>query len=481
MSILNNVEPKKVFYYFEKLSSIPRGSTNTKAVSDYCVTFAEDKGYKYIQDESGNVVIFVPGTKDYEKSAPVIIQGHLDMVCECEEGVEIDFEKDPIPLLLKGNEITADGTTLGGDDGIAVAIGLALADSDDIPHPPLELVFTIDEEIGMLGAYSLDISPLKATTMINIDSEDEGYFTVGCAGGRIADIDLPLKRTKKYGTELKIKVYGLEGGHSGIDINKGRANANRVLARVLFSMLKKYNFNIADINGGNKDNAIPRVSTATICIDEFDELPNLLNNITETLRNEYAQTDKNISVGYEVIGESEMNVFDDDSTFKIISFVLVMPNGVQAISHEVEGLVETSLNLGILKTNKDSIHLSYLLRSGKESSKIALYERMEAGCISYGAKIDYNGDYPAWEFKPESSLIEKMEKIYREQYKKDPVVEIMHAGVECGIFQGKANNRFDIVSIGPTISDVHTPSETLYIDTVQRLWIFLKELLKELK
>lgn len=485
MEVLKDCNPKKVFKYFEEICAIPHGSRDTKKISDYCVNFAKEHNLIYVQDENNNIVIYKEGTKGYEKSSLVIIQGHLDMVCEKENDCSIDFLNDGLDIYVDEDFIKAKGTTLGGDDGIAVAMALAILDSDDIAHPPIEAVFTVDEEIGMLGAAAFDYSVLKGRTMLNIDSEEEGHLLVSCAGGVTATCHLPIEYEEKNGTKAVIKVTGLQGGHSGVEIDKGRGNANRILGRILYDMKGKFDFNIISVNGGLKDNAIPREATAEILIKDDSIYENIKNYITEfskILANEYRLTDSNIKVLFEKADserETTIKTFTKESTLKVITALLNLPGGIEKMSRDIDGLVQTSLNMGILKSNVDEVIFSFCVRSSVESEKIELVNRLSCLMEMLSGTVECNGDYPAWEYKKDSKLRELMVKVYKEMFGNEPAVDAMHAGVECGLFAGNLSG-LDCVSFGPDIFDIHTPKERLSISSVERTWRYLLEVLKKL-
>lgn len=496
MRILGELEPKPVFSYFEELCAIPHGSADTKRISDYCVNFAKEHGLSCRQDQYNNVIIFKPGTTGYENVKPVILQGHLDMVCEKEKDCDIDFAKDGLALGIKDGYVYAKGTTLGGDDGIAIAYALAILDSKDIPHPPIEAVFTVDEEIGMLGAAALDCNCLQSDRMLNIDSEEEGYLLVSCAGGVTATCHIPVQfkkeNTRRNISEsiLMLSVTGLEGGHSGTEIDKGHANANQVLGRVLYAVSKKVSFCIVDIRGGLKDNAIPREAHAVIsCREEdIDIISEILKEYNDILKNEYRISDKNIRLVSEKAGEVETyadnQVFDDITTNRVITALVNLPCGIVKMSRDIEGLVQTSLNLGILTTDKKEdgeteVQFSYSVRSSVKSEKEELVDRLQCLMNVLGGSVTCTGEYPAWEYKEASRLRELMVETYLEQYGEKPVIQAIHAGVECGLFAGKIQ-ELDCVSFGPNIKDIHTPKERLDIESVGRVWKYLLRILEKM-
>ena len=483
MGVLSNLEPKEVFNYFEEICGIPHGSTDTKAISDYVVSVAQANGLKYRQDESNNVIVWKDGTKGYENSAPVMLQGHMDMVCEKESGCDIDFKKDGLRLKLENGIISAEGTTLGGDDGIAVAYALALLTSKDIPHPPIEAVFTVDEEIGMLGAAALDCSDLKSRIMLNMDSEEEGYLLVSCAGGVSATVNLPMKRAAKKGKKAEIKVTGLMGGHSGAEIDKGRGNSNQLMARALYMLSKKFSMNLISINGGLKDNAIPLETVAEVLFDEKTDIAAVeeyVSEISGIYASEYKLTDAGVRLEISGAGDLETEASDDEGTQKAIALLYNMPGGIQRMSRDIEGLVQTSLNMGILKTVDSGIEASFSVRSSVSSEKEELVNRITCLAESLGGVVKCAGEYPAWEYKADSRLRELMVKVYTEQYGKEPVIQALHAGLECGIFSDKLPG-LDCVSFGPDMKDIHTSNESMSVASVERTWKYILEILKQLK
>lgn len=484
MGILSNLEPASVFQYFEEICGIPHGSSNTKAISDYCVHFAKEHGLKYIQDDLNNIIIFKAGTSGYEQSSPVMIQGHLDMVCEKDADSTIDFTKDGLTLQLQDGIISAKGTTLGGDDGIAVAYALAILASDDIPHPPLEVVFTVDEEIGMLGAAAIDCSPLKARTMLNLDSEEEGYLLVSCAGGINATGHLPIEAEETTGIKATLKVTGLLGGHSGVEIDKGRANACQLLGRTLYELGKSFSFQLMTVNGGLKDNAIPREANAELllnCSTNIEKISAAIDTIKNTYANEYQLTDPSIQLIFSaetVTQKSE--AMTSDTTRKVITALVNLPGGIQRMSYDIKGLVQTSLNLGILSTSGQEVFFSFAVRSSVETEKNDLVNRIRCLLETLGGTVSCTGNYPAWEYRQDSPLRDLMIRIFEEQYGKKPVVQALHAGVECGLFSGKLPG-LDCVSFGPDMKDIHTPKESMDVESVKRTWNYTLEILRQLK
>lgn len=487
MKVLSSLEPHKVFEYFEEICSIPHGSSNTKKISDYLVTFAREHDLRYIKDQSNNMIIFKDGTPGYEASAPVMLQGHMDMVCEKDKDCNIDFERDGLELVLNDGIISANGTTLGGDDGIAVAYALAILDSSDIPHPPLEAVFTVDEEIGMLGAAAIDCSPLKSKIMLNLDSEDEGYLLVSCAGGVTAASHIPVSFIPAADkTLMSINISGLLGGHSGVEIDKNRANANILFGRILYTLNKKLSFNLVSIEGGLKDNAIVKTAVAVIAVNESDiqTVKDCVSHMEYLFKHEYVVSDPDIKITAEITDSSSEaaanDMMDNISTNRVIAALVNMPYGIQGMSSNIEGLVESSLNLGILKTTDTEVVLSYCVRSSIASRKQEMLDKITSLTELLSGYVTLTGDYPAWEYRQDSPLRDLMKDIFTEQYGREPVIQALHAGVECGLFAGKIPD-LDCVSFGPDMKDIHTTNESMDVESVKRTWEYTLEILKRLK
>ena len=476
MRILEELEPKNVYRFFEEMCAIPHGSGNTKAISDWCVAFAKERGLEYHQDRLNNVILIKEATPGYENAGAVILQGHLDMVCEKAAGCQKDMAREGLDLAVDGDYVYAKDTTLGGDDGIAVAMALAILDDDSIPHPRLEAVFTVDEEIGMLGAVDIDVSPLRGKTLINLDSEDEGIFTVSCAGGNMTCCRLPVERTAFDGTALSIRVDGLQGGHSGVEIHKSRANACMVLGRALRAAGKAAPMRLIRADGGLKDNAIPALAEAQIVSADAAAAQQALAKLEDDLKTEYRVTDPGIHLGVEPC-QASMTPMDDGSTARAVCLLTCVPNGVQVMSADIAGLVQTSLNLGILKTEETAMTASFCLRSSVDSEKQMLKDRLACLTEQLGGTVSFSGDYPGWAYLEDSPLRDRMVEVYREQYGSEPRVEAIHAGVECGMFSGQIPG-LDAVSIGPDLREIHTPRERMSISSVQRVWKFLLEVLR---
>ena len=482
MMLSEKLYPQRVFYYFEQIAAIPHGSRNTKAISDFLVNFAKEHNLVWYQDENNNVVIVKEASAGYEAAEPIIIQGHMDMVCEKEKGVDIEFEKDGLKLYIDGDFLKAEGTTLGGDDGIAVAYALALLDSQEIAHPKLEVVITVDEEIGMLGADAIDLSMLTGHTMLNIDSDVEGSFLTGCAGGMAVNVTLPIKRVMQSGEKVALTITGLEGGHSGSEIDKEHGNANILMGRLLRALFEETPFGIISLAGGLKDNAIPRECVTELLVPQ--ENVNLVKEIADKLdielKKEFMTADPSVCIEFEDLGKKEESILDFGSVSRVIFYLRSVPNGVQHMSQVMHGMVETSLNLGIMELKEDALHTVTSIRSSVGTRKADLLDRVTAIVELLGGEAEVEGDYPAWEYKQDSSLRPQIAKVYKQLYGKDPVFETIHAGLECGLLSEKIKN-LDCVSFGPDNFDIHTPKERLSISSTGRVWDFIVEFLRQAK
>ena len=476
---LAGLEPASVFAYFEKICSIPHGSHNTKAISDYLVSFAKEHGLRYQQDQLNNVVIFQDGTCGMEGHAPVIIQGHMDMVCEKDADCPIDMDTDGLDVTHDGQYVFAKGTTLGGDDGIALAYALAILADTSIAHPPLEVIFTVDEEVGMEGATGINLSELKGRTLINIDSEEEGIFTVSCAGGARGTITLPVSRRAVYGPCIRLTVEGLQGGHSGVEIHKNRANANKVMGEFLSRIQQLMPLCLTKLTGGSKDNAVPRSCTATLVAmgSYIDRINGVAEQLEKEIREQYDEPE--VRIYGDDVDAFGGNALPTDLTAKVIGLLCASPNGVQAWSKDIDGLVQTSLNLGIAQLDKEQLRLTFAVRSSVNQEKRELLEQLAK--LAQFNEADYTemGDYPAWEYRKDSELRDTMVRVYRDMFEKEPQVVAIHAGLECGILSDKLPG-LDCVSIGPEMHDIHTSRERLGIASTKRTWDFLLKVLQEL-
>ena len=482
MSVLTNYEPKNVFHYFEEICKIPHGSGNTEEISNYLVDFAKEHNFDYIQDEMNNVVICKPATPGYENAPTVILQGHMDMVCEKVPGSDHDFTKDGLKLVVEGDDLSAEGTTLGGDDGIAVAYALALLDSREIPHPALEVLLTVDEEIGLLGADGFDCSVLKGKRMINLDSENEGSLWVSCAGGLAGNTYLPVQRVQAAGEKVVVKITGLTGGHSGAEIDKNRANANNLMGQFLYELRNLSGYALFDLEGGQKDNAITRECTAILLAlpEDLPAITELARKMEKEFRDEYAGSDEKITIQVSNEGNCEEMVLHPTSQEKVLFFLMNVPFGVKKMSGTISGLVQTSSNPGIVKLEKDQLYVVTSIRSSVGTARDALSHKVQYLTEFLGGEYEIDGAYPAWEYRKDSPLRDKMVAVYRELYKKDPAVIAIHAGLECGLFYERIPG-LDCISLGPDIFDIHTTEEHLSISSTARVWEFLKGVLKTLK
>ena len=494
MPVLDQLEPRGVFRFFEQICAIPHGSRNTKAISDWCAAFARERGFPCWQDGANNIVIKAPAAPGYEGAPPMILQGHLDMVCEKEPDCPLDMDREGLDLLIEDGYVRARGTTLGGDDGIAVAMALAILDDPSLPRPALEVLLTTEEEIGMLGASALDPALLDGRQLLNLDSEDEGVFTVSCAGGATAQCTLPVVREtpppENVWTRLVITLSGLTGGHSGAEIHLGRASANKLLGEALAALSARQSLRLVRVRGGRKDNAIPVSAEAEIVVPNGErETMHTLFEIVTNLRERFAATDPGFAADVTEAGtvepgteraEAPLLPMDEASTARIIRFLGEAPFGVQAWSRDIEGLVQTSLNLGILDTGREAVTAAFSVRSSAALEKLALLERLKALSGSCGGSMRVEGEYPAWEYRADSQLRTRCQEAFRDLYGYDAKVSAIHAGLECGILCGKLPG-LDCVSLGPNLPDIHTPRERMEIASVQRTWALALEILRRSK
>lgn len=479
--MLESLKPERVFYYFEEMSKIPHGSGNTKAISDYCVKFAKEHEFSYIQDDKNNVILTKEASKGREQDAGIVLQGHLDMVTVKEEACTIDFSKDALHLRVDGDAIYAEGTSLGGDDGIAVAYALAILEDDSLSHPHLEVVLTADEEIGLLGATAIDLSTLKGRYLINLDSEEEGIFLTSCAGGVRGDCIIPAAYMDGEGMEYEVKLTGLTGGHSGSEIDKERANAIQLAGRLLLELDSELSYGICGIQGGEKDNAIAADCTIRFLIAEQDseQLEAWIRSFTAICQAEYASSDPNFRVELVKKGLGTRKRLQPDCQRKVVYLMANLPNGVQNRSLAIPGLVETSLNLGIVRLDSQSLTVTASIRSSVKSRKEAISRQLRYMTEFLGGEYQTRGDYPAWEYRADSKLREVMVEIYKEKYGKEPLIQAIHAGLECGILLQKCP-QLDAISIGPNMKAIHTTRERLSISSTARVWEYLVEVLAKL-
>ena len=478
MAVLENLEPKSVFSFFEQLCAIPHGSHNTKLVSDWLKDFAEKRGLEHYQDEVNNVILFGDGTCGMEDHAPVILQGHMDMVCDQDPDCKLDMATEGLDVTHDGVSVFAKGTTLGGDDGIAVAFAMALLADKSIPHPPLEVIITVDEEVGLLGANAIDVSMLKGRTMINLDSEEEGVFTVSCAGGARATLSLEAPRRAVYGPCIRLSVDSLRGGHSGAEIHKNRGNANKIMGEFMRRIQEKMPLCMTSFTGGVKDNAIPHSCQATFVAmgTEMERINEIAQELQAEIRRDYDEPNAQIQAFHvDALGGNSLSTED---TARITDLLCRAPNAIQSMSQQIPGLVQTSLNMGVVRLG-ERFTITFSVRSSVNQEKNELLQRLHSLAEEFHADYSQCGEYPAWEFKEDSALRQTMVRIFTEQYGKEPQVLALHAGLECGLL-GEKLPGLDCVSIGPQMHDIHTSREKLEIASTERTWKFLLEVLKAL-
>lgn len=480
MGVLSELEPKKVFYYFEEITKIPHGSGNVEQISNFLVDFAKEHHLFYIQDALKNVIMVKEATPGYEKEPVVILQGHMDMVAVQTPDCTMDMKKEGLKVGIDGDNVYAEGTSLGGDDGIAVAYALALLDSEDIKHPRLEVIITVDEEVGMDGAREIDLSMLQGHRMINLDSEEEGIFLTSCAGGARVNCRFPIKKQELTGVRYELEVSGLLGGHSGGEIHKERGNSNCILGRLLWKLSGNMSVGLVSADGGLADNAIPRQTKAVVVVEEkdADSLEQQVAALAAEFADEFATKDPEVRVTAKKLSGTEKAICAaPEELRRIAAFLQATPNGVQAMSADMPGLVQTSLNLGILKADAETLKAEYSVRSSVESEKDNLIGKLAALVEMTGGDYVVTGDYPGWKYRVHSPLREKMVKLYAEMYGTEPKVEAIHAGLECGLLGSKITD-LDCVSMGPDMKDIHTTEETLSISSTKRVWEYLIKVLE---
>lgn len=476
---LENLEPARVFKYFEEICAIPHGSGDMDKIADYCVKFVKSHSLEYKRDSANNIVIYKNATAGYENAEPVILQGHLDMVCQQTEDRNIDFTAEGLDIFIDGDFVKARGTTLGADNGIAVAMVLAILESNEYKHPRIEAVFTTDEEIGMVGATKLDMNWLSGKKMVNIDSEEQNAVTVSCAGGSDFKVTMPVSRVKKSGTEITVILKGLKGGHSGIEIDKGRVNANMLAGRFLNYMASTCDFDIISIDGGDKGNAIPNLCKIRLCVNDAGNFVNKAEEYIAVIKNEISEREKDFSPAIIVGENAEFDVLDNELKKSIIYALLCAPNGIIEMSASIKGLVETSLNLGILATGNEKITMLFALRSNKKSAHIALEDKLKGFFGALPCTIETSGHYPPWEFKENSELQNLYKEVFAEKMGYEPEIVAIHAGLECGTF-ASALSGLDCISIGPDLFDVHTVNEKMSISSTEKIFDVLVTLLEKI-
>ncbi len=477
MAALSGLSPKRVFEIFEEISDIPRGSGNMNKIGEYCLDFAKKNELLAYKDEHGNVVVFKKASKGYENADTVMLQGHMDIVCQKLAEIEFDFEKEGIKPYIDGDFVRAKGTTLGADNGIAIAIVMVILEDKSLEHPNLEAVFTVDEEIGLIGAASIDCSKLKSKKMINIDAEDPKTVTVSCAGGCDFKSFIPVNRVKKQGKCIKIILKGLKGGHSGIEIDKGRVNADVLAGRVLNHLSLNYDFEIVSINGGDKGNAITNRCEINILAEET--IVESTQKYLEEVKSEIADREETFDFDIE-ISDGEFDVIPFEKSKKIVYLLSCVPDGVVSMSNSIDGLVETSLNLGVVSTEYEEIMFHFMLRSNKRSALDALVEKLKTFFLAVDCKVDVYGMYYPWEYKANSQLQEICKDVYKQNLGFEPEIVAIHAGLECGMFADKMEG-LDCVAIGPEILDAHTTQERVNISSVENIYECILQILKKCK
>ncbi|MEF9997897.1 MAG: aminoacyl-histidine dipeptidase [Lachnospiraceae bacterium] len=482
MGCLSELEPKKVFEYFEAMNQVPRGTFDTKRISDWLVAFAKEHSIECVQDASGNIVMKKAGSAGYENSEPVILQGHMDMVCEKTEDSTHDFSKDPIEMYVEDGFVKAKSTTLGADDGVAVAFALAVLTDKSIAHPPIEVIITVDEETGMGGANSIDMSGIKGKKLINIDSDVEGTIICGCAGGVRGKGKIPFSKETIKGELLEIQVKGLVGGHSGLDIQEQRGNANRLMGRLLTAMGKEVTYSLVDVNGGTLDNVICYASTANIVVDsaEINAVKAFIQKTQTTWEVEFDNQEPNLTILLTEKGTASIDSMTQESRDNVLFFLTCIPYGVQNFSRQLPDLVETSNNLGMVKTTETYVETWGQARSSIESKKAEVIAQVTSCAKAVGGTCETENDYPGWMFKSDSLLRPIVVESYKKCYGEEPIISTVHAGLECGILFSKKPD-LDCISFGPNMHDCHSVRERLDIASAQRVWNLLLEVLKACK
>lgn len=479
---IEHAKTRTILGFFEQISAIPRGSRNEAEICAWLQAWAKQHGFASRTDEVSNLVIEVPASPGLEGAPTVVLQGHLDMVCEKAKGSTHDFTKDPIEHVYEGEWLRANQTTLGADNGIAIAMAMTAATESDVPHPPLELLFTIDEETGLTGANALKPGFIAGKILLNIDSEDEGVLTVGCAGGRDTDLELPLTRVAApAGHEAyHLVVSGLRGGHSGVDIHKQRGNALGLLARTLDQLLGETDLRIASLEGGSAHNVIPRDAEAIVFVptDSVAACAAAVERVAAVAGQELSKTDPKAKLTFAATG-FDGPAWDADCSRRAVDLLLALPRGVAAYSQDIEGLVETSNNLATARTQEDRFRVLTSQRSTVMSKLHQLTHRIEAVGRLVGAEAASDEGYPAWQPNMNSALLARCQGVYRGLFDEEPVVEVIHAGLECGII-GAVSPGMDMISFGPTIEDPHSPQERIHVGTIGLVWDFLAALLKDL-
>ncbi|NBC29203.1 MAG: beta-Ala-His dipeptidase [Spirochaetes bacterium] len=473
-------ETERILSLFEELNAIPRRSKDEGKVREWIASWAAQRSFETKTDEAGNIVVRVPGTGGLEAAPILVLQQHMDMVCEKTPDKEHDFAKDPVTVIRDGDWLKADRTTLGADNGIAVAMAMALAESD-VAHPPLELLFTVDEETGLTGATKLDPSMLNGRVLLNLDSEDEGIFTVGCAGGRHVIIDLPISLDPMPAGHAvyTVTVSGLLGGHSGIDIPLNRGNANSILGRALRTVAQQTAVRVATVSGGSAHNAIPRDASATIVLPagQEDAVKKLIDGLQQDLRAELKARDPEVALSWEPAAEVPKQVMSVETSQRVWQLLIALPHGVWKFSDDIEGFVETSCNLATVTAKEGTVEFLLSQRSSVPSQLEAQHAQIDAIAALAGAGRRADSEYPSWQPNMDSPLLERCVEVYQKTFGEKPTVEAVHAGLEAGVIGAKFD-EMDMISLGPTIRNPHSPDERLYIPSIDRVWEFLKALMR---
>lgn len=480
MAVTEGLNPQRVFYYFEEICNIPHGSGNIDAVSDYLKRFADERELFCIQDELKNIIIVKEASEGYETQPPIILQGHMDMVTVKKAGASIDMKKEGLRLRIDGDSLYAQDTSLGGDDGIAVAYSLAILEDDSLAHPKLEVVITVDEETGMDGAREIDVSMLEGRRMLNLDSEEEGIILAGCAGGARVDWKLPVRWKRKEGNAFQVEIKGLTGGHSGSEIDKERGNANCLLGRVLAQLEDLKGFSVAEAEGGLADNAIPREAGAKVLIapDEKSKLLEAAAKLETQIKQELQTKEAGFYIEIKNLGEESTDCLEEEDKKSLIDLLCCAPNGVLAMSADIKGLVETSLNMGIIRLNEKEFTLQFSVRSSVESAKQAVIKKMKRIADLTGAIQEVRGEYPGWRYQKDSPFRDMAVRVYLNMFGKEPEIQAIHAGLECGLLSAKLEG-LECISIGPDMKDIHTTEERLSIASTERVWNYILEILKQ--
>ena len=479
---ITGYKPEKLFHFFEDVCAVPRGSGHEKGISDFLVKFAKDRGLWVYQDDCYNVIIKKEGSEGAKDKAPVMLQGHIDMVCDKRAGVEHDFEKEGIDLVLKDGVLSANGTTLGADNGVAIALMMMVLDDDEIKHPPVECVFTTEEEVGLNGAQALDKSQITARTMINMDSEEEGVATISCAGGLKVQLTRKVERAAAEGTLVQVKIEGLLGGHSGTDIDKERQNANILMARMVDQIMKNTDGKLVTFAGGTKDNAITRECVASLIYAdkaEAEKAEKLAAELAETFADEISAFEPDFACEVSVEEGQSAAALKDEDAKAFIGAIRLAPNGVYRRNIKMDGFVVVSSNLGVTRADEDELVITISPRSSVASLQEDTKARFALLAETFGFEISYSGQYPGWDYKEDSKIREVFVESYRELFGSELRLEALHAGLECGLFS-EALPGLDAIAVGPTLYNVHTPDENVPLDSFERFYELLKDVLGRL-